>query len=368
VRRKALHRRAFLRSGAAVAVAGPAVAAPALAQSAPEIKWRMASSFPKSQETLYGAGQTLSAYVAEATDNRFQIQTYAAGELATSRQALDVVASGAVECAYTPLSFHTAKDMTLGLGTGLPFGLNARLQQSWWAYGGGAKIVNDALKAFGGYGIPAGTTGPQMGGWFKKEINGLDDLKGLRFRINGLGGPIFARVGAVPIDSPHADVLAALESNAIDGAEFLCPHDDERLGLVKAARFNYGPCWWESAGMVHLVVNLEKWNALPKAYRAALVHACSAVNLGMLARYDAINPPALKRLAAAGAVIRQFPQPVLEAFYRATVEHFGEIAAKDARFKKAMDSATAFLKDHLQWLQASDQASDAFQIAINGRA
>jgi TRAP-type mannitol/chloroaromatic compound transport system substrate-binding protein len=366
VRRTALHRRAFLR--AAAAAAAPAVATPAIAQSAPEIKWRMASSFPKSQETLFGAGQTLAAHVAEATDNRFQIAAYAAGELATSRQALDVVASGTVECAHTPLNFHTAKDMTLGLGTGLPFGLNARHQQAWWAHGGGAKLINDALKGVGAYGIPAGTTGPQMGGWFKKEIAALDDLKGLRFRINGLGGPVFARIGAVPVEMPHSDAVAALESNAIDGAEFLCPHDDERLGLVKFAKFNYGPCWWESAGMVHLVINLDKWNALPKAYRAVLARACDAVNLGVLARYDAVNPPAIKRLVGTGAVIRQFPQPVLEACYRATTEHFGEIAAKDAKFKKAQESATAFLKDHLQWLQASDQAFDAFQIAVNGRA
>jgi TRAP-type mannitol/chloroaromatic compound transport system substrate-binding protein len=367
VRRRALHRRAFLRTGAALALSSPAVASPAVAQSAPEVRWRMASSFPKSQETLFSTGQALCAYVAEATDNRFQIQGYAAGELATSRQALDVVASGAVECTHTPLSFHVAKDIALALGTGLPFGLNARQQQSWWAHGGGAKLVNDALRALGAYGIPAGTTGGQMGGWFKKEINSLEDFKGLRFRVNGLGAPILARLGAVPFEMPHADVVSALESNAIDGAEFLCPHDDERLGLVKAAKYNYGPCWWESAGMVHLVVNLEKWNALPKAYRAALTHACDAVNLGMLAKYDAINPPALRRLVAAGAVIRQFPQPVLEVCHRAAVEHFAEVAAKDAKFKKGMESVTAFLRDHLQWLQASDNAYDVFQIAINGR-
>jgi TRAP-type mannitol/chloroaromatic compound transport system substrate-binding protein len=362
-----LHRRAFLRTGAAAALSSPAVAAPAVAQSAPEIRWRMASSFPKSQEILFGTGQTLCTYVAEATDNRFLIQANAAGELATSRQALDVVASGAVECAHTPLSFHVAKDMTLALGTGLPFGLNARYQQSWWLYGGGAKLVNDALKALGAYGIPAGTTGPQMGAWFKKEIDALEDFKGLRFRINGLGGPVFARLGAVPFEMRHADVVSALESNTIDGAEFLCPHDDERLGLVKVAKYNYGPCWWESAGMLHLVVNLEKWNALPKAYRATLGRACDAVNLGMLARYDAINPPALRRLISAGAVVRQFPQPVLEACHRATVEHFAEVAAKDAKFKKGLESVTTFLRDHLQWLQASDHAYDALQIAMNGR-
>jgi TRAP-type mannitol/chloroaromatic compound transport system substrate-binding protein len=344
------------------------VAAPALANTAPEVRWRMTSSFPKSQETLFGAGLQLCRYVAEATDNRFQIQANAAGELATSRQALDVVRSGAVDCAHTPLSFHASREMTLALGTGLPFGLNVRHQQSWWSFGGGADIVNTTLRRLGAYGIPAGMTGPQMGGWFKKEINALEDLKGLRFRINGLGAPVFARIGAVPVDMPHADVVAALESNGLDGAEFLCPHDDERLGLVRAAKYNHGPCWWESAGMVHLVVNLERWDALPPAYRAALSHACDAVSMHMLAKYDSINPPSLRRLIAAGAVIRQFPQSVLEACHRATAEHFGEIAAKDPQFKRGLEAVTAFLRDSLQWEQVSDHAFDGFQIAINGRA
>jgi TRAP-type mannitol/chloroaromatic compound transport system substrate-binding protein len=368
VRGRALHRRAFLRTGAAVALSSPAVAAPAVAQSAPEVRWRLTSSFPKSQDTLFSAGQQLCRFVAEATDNKFQIQANAAGELSTSRQALDVVRSGAVECAHTPLAFHTSKDMTLGFGTGMPFGLNPRQQQAWWWYGGGSEIVNGALRRLGAYGIPAGITGGQMGGWFKREINTLEDLKGVRFRVNGPGGPVFARIGAVPVEIPHSDVLAALETNAIDGAEFLSPHDDERLGLVKAAKYNYGPCWWESAGVVHLVVNLEKWNALPAPYRAALTRACDAVNLRMLAKYDFLNPTSLKRLVAAGALVRQFPQPVLEACHRATAEHFGEIAAKDAQFKKAMDSVSAFLREHLQWLQVSDHAFDTLQITLNNRA
>jgi TRAP-type mannitol/chloroaromatic compound transport system substrate-binding protein len=367
VRCRALHRRAFLRTGAAVAVASP-VAAPAIAQSAPEVRWRMTSSFPKSQETLFGAGQLLCRFVAEATDNKFKIAANAAGELATSRQALDVVRSGAVECAHTPLSFHAAREVMLGLGAGLPFGLNARHQMSWWSFGGGADLVNGVLRRLGALGLPAGMIGGQMGGWFKKEINAIEDLKGVRFRINGMGAPVFARVGAVPVDMPHADVVAALESNGLDGAEFLSPHDDERLGLLKAARYNYGPCWWEAAGMVHLVVNLERWNALPAAYRAAVERACDAVSLRMLAKYDAINAPSLRRLIAAGAVVRQFPQPVLEAFHRATAEHFGEIAAKDPQFKRGLESITAFLREHLQWLQVSEHAFDSFQIAINGRA
>jgi TRAP-type mannitol/chloroaromatic compound transport system substrate-binding protein len=325
----------------------------------------MTSSFTKSHDTLFGAGQMLCRFVAEATDNKFQIQAYSAGELATSRQALDVVASGAVECAYVVLGHHTAKDMTLGFGSGLPFGLNTRQLQAWWAFGGGAKIVNGVLERFGAIAIPAGCIGAQMGGWFKREINSVDDLKSLRFRINGMGGPVFTRVGAVPFDMPHADVIGALEHNAIDGAEFLCPHDDERLGVVRVARYNYWPCWWESAGMVHLVVNLEKWKALPNHSRAVLARACDSTLIHMLGRYDAVNPPALKRLIAAGAVIRPFPQPVMEAFHRATGEHFAEVAAKDPQFKKATESVHAFRKDHLQWLQISEHAYDSFAIGAS---
>jgi TRAP-type mannitol/chloroaromatic compound transport system substrate-binding protein len=325
----------------------------------------MTSSFTKSHDTLFRAGQKLCGFVAEATDNKFQIQAYSAGELATSRQALDVVASGAVDCAYTQLGQFAAKDMTLGFGSGLPFGLNARHQQSWWEFGGGADIVNAALQRFRAFAIPAGCIGAQMGGWFKREIAAVEDLKSLRFRIHGMGGPVFARVGAVPFDMPHADVIGALEHNVIDGAEFLCPHDDERLGVTKVARYNYWPCWWESAGMVHLVVNLEKWKALPRHYQAVVARACDATRIHVLGRYDAVNPRALKRLVGAGALIRPFPQPVMEAFHRASVEHFAEVAAKDPQFKKASDSVNAFRKEHLHWLQISEHAYDSFMIGIS---
>ena len=362
-----MKRRAFLRAGAAAALGGPALAAPAIAQSAPEIRWRMTSSFPKSLDTLFGAGQTVCRYVAEATDNKFQIQAYSAGELATSRQALDVVTSGAVECAHTPLGFHASKDTTLNFGAGLPFGLNARHQQSWWTFGGGADIVNASLKKFNAYGMPAGYTGTQMGGWFKREITSLDDLKGLRFRINGMGGPILGKVGAVVFDLPHADVITALENSIIDGAEFICPHDDDRLGLVKVAKHNHYPCWWESSGTVHLVVNLEKWNALPKSYQTVVRRACDSVGGWLLAKYDTVNPPALKRLIAAGAVLKPFPQPVLEACYRAANEYFAELAAKDAAFKRGLESVSAFRKEHHQWWQIADHAIDSFIISARGR-
>jgi TRAP-type mannitol/chloroaromatic compound transport system substrate-binding protein len=324
----------------------------------------MSSSYPKSTEAIHGTAKTLARYVAEASDNRFQIEVHAAGELTPSRQALDAATSGAVDCAFTPLHFYYYKDPVLGVGSGLPFGLNARHQLSWWTFGGGSEIVNAALRKLNVYGIPAGSTGAQMGAWFKKEINSIDDLKGLKIRVGALGAPIFERVGAKAHYLAHADVYAALEGGTIDAAEFICPHDDERLGIARLAKFNYHPCWWESGGMVHLVVNLERWNALPKPFQAIVARACDATNGWMLARYDAINPPALKRLVAGGVVLKSFPQPVLEACFRATSDHFGEVAAKDASFRKAIESVEVFRKVQLPWWQIAEHAYDSITLGI----
>jgi TRAP-type mannitol/chloroaromatic compound transport system substrate-binding protein len=362
-----VNRRKFVRGGAAAALGASAVGAPAIAQSAPDVKWRMTSSFSKSLDAIYGTAQTVCRYIAEATDNKFLIQPFAAGELAAGRQALDAVTSGSVECAHTPLYFYAGKYPTLGFGSGMPFGLNARHQQSWWQFGGGAEIVNAALKKFNAYGIPAGCTGAQMGAWFKKEINSLEDLKGLKFRVGALGGPILSRVGVVPHYLAYADVYAALESGAIDAAEFICPHDDEKLGFVKVAKYNYYPCWWESGGMMHMVVNLDAWNALPKAYQAILMRACDAANGWMLAKYDAINPPALKRLVAAGAILRPFPAPVMEACYKASNDYLAEVAAKDSHFKKALDSTNAFRKEQVPWWLIAEHAFDSFTVGARGR-
>lgn len=362
-----MRRREFLKQGVAIAVAAPAVAAPAIAQTSPEIKWRLTSSFPKSLDTIFGTAQTLCRYVAEATDNRFSIQPFAAGELVPGLQALDAVASGSVECAHTPTYFYIGKDPTLGFGTGLPFGLNSRHQQSWWAFAGGAQIVNSALAKFNAYGIPAGNSGTQMGGWFRKEIASVDDLKGLKFRIGGMGGHVLARLGVVPQQISPGDIYPALERGTIDAAEFVGPHDDEKLGLYKVAKYYYYPGWWEGGAMLHLVVNLEKWNGLPKSYQAVLNQACDAATTWMLGKYDAVNAPALRRLIAHGAVLKPFPQAVLDASFRSANELFAEIASTNRHFKKALDSVNAFRTDQLPWWQIAEHAFDSLMISTRGR-
>ncbi len=362
-----MKRRSFLK-GAGLAAASGAVAAPAIAQTSPQVSWRLTSSFPKSLDTIYGTAQTFAKYVAEATDNNFQIQTFAAGEIVGGLQALDAVQTGAVECAHTPTYFYFGKNPTLAFGTGVPFGLNARQQHSWWHFADGSKIVNDALAKFNAISFACGNSGTQMGGFFRKEIKEVSDLSGLKFRIGGLGGLVLAKLGVVPQQIAPADVYPALERGTLDAAEFVGPYDDEKLGLVKVAKYYYAPGWWEGGAMLHLVVNLQKWNELPKHYQAMLFHACEAANNWMLAKYDAVNAQALRRMVAGGAELRTFTQPVMEASLKAANELYAEMSAKDAEFKKAYDFMAAYRGEVLPWWQLNEYAYDSFMVRTRGRA
>jgi TRAP-type mannitol/chloroaromatic compound transport system substrate-binding protein len=230
-------------------------------------------------------------------------------------------------------------------------------------FGGGGVIVNNALKKLNVYGIPAGNSGTQMGGWFRKEILTVDDLKGLKFRIGGMGGQVLARVGVVPQVIAPGDVYPALERGTIDAAEFVGPYDDEKLGLARVAKYYYYPGWWEGGAMLHFIVNLEKWNALPKRYQSVVSHACDAANTWMLAKYDSVNAAALRRLVASGAILKPFPQPVLETCYKAAHELYAEIASTNPQFKKALDSANAFRAEQLPWWQIAEYAFDGLMIS-----
>jgi TRAP-type mannitol/chloroaromatic compound transport system substrate-binding protein len=239
-----MKRRLFLRA-AGVAVAATAVAKPAIAQSAPELRWRLTSSFPKSLDTLYGAAEAFAKAVAEASDNKFQIQVFAAGEIVPGLQAADAVQSGTVEMCHTASYYYFGKDPTFAFGTAVPFGLNSRMQTAWMYFGGGMELMNDLYKKFNIYGIPAGNTGAQMGGWFRKEIKELSDLNGLKMRIGGFAGRVISKLGVVPQQIAGGDIYPALEKGTLDACEWVGPFDDEKLGFYKVAQYYYYPGWWE---------------------------------------------------------------------------------------------------------------------------
>jgi len=357
-----MKRRQFLKSaGLGVAAAG-AVAAPAIAQSMPSIKWRMPVSWPKSLDTLYGAADAMAKAVAEATDNKFQIQVFAAGEIVPALAIVDSVQNGTVEIGHTASYYYFGKDPTFGFGTSVPFGPNARLNQGWWTQGGGDTVLNEFYKTYNVRGLLAGNTGAQMGGWYRKEIKTVDDLKGLKMRIGGWAGKILQKLGGVPQQIAGGDIYPALEKGTIDAAEWVGPYDDEKLGFYKVAPHYYAPGWWEGGSMLFAFVNLDKWNALPKAYQAVLEQAGHYANTWCLAKYDHLNPQALRRLLAAGTKLHVFSPAIMEAAYKATLEVHGETAKQNASFKKVNDSMLGFTKNGYQWFQVAEYSYDAFMM------
>jgi TRAP-type mannitol/chloroaromatic compound transport system substrate-binding protein len=361
-----MKRRQFI-AGAGVGIAAATLAAPAIAQSMPEVKWRLTSSFPKSLDTIYGSSEVFAKYVAELTDNKFQIQTFAAGELVPGLQALDATTNGTVEMCHTCLYYFLGKDMTFAILASLPFGLNARMQDAWFTHAGGTDLTNEFLKPYNALSFPAGNANCQMGGWYRKEIKEVADLKGLKFRVGGFAGRILSRLGVVPQQTAAGDIYPSLEKGTIDAVEWVGPHDDEKLGLYKVAKYYYYPGWWEGGSMLHNAVNLEKYNALPKLYQSVLRIASMAQNDWLGAKYDALNPGALKRLVANGAVLRAFPQPVLEACYQAAADLYAEESAKNEWFKKVHDSIVAFRADQYLWWQVAEYSYDTFMIRARSR-
>ena len=343
-----MKRRDFLKVGG-VGLAATAVAAPAIAQSNPEIKWRLTASWPKALDTLYGGCEYFVKRVAEITDNKFQIQSFAAGEIVPGLQVLDAVSNGTVEMGNTALYYYWGKDPAFTFGTSLPFGLNTRAHISWLRFGGGMDMLNDLLKEYKCVGVPTGSTGAQMGGWFRKEIKSMDDFKGLKFRVGGFAGTIIAKVGGVPQQIAGGDIYPALEKGTIDAAEWVGPYDDEKLGFVKVAKYYYYPGWWEGTGQGHNIMNIEKWNALPKHYQAAIETASYDTFTWVTGKYDYVNPPALKRLLVAGAILKPFPQEVLEACYNAANEIYADLSKTNPHFNKMYTSLTAFRDESVAW-------------------
>ncbi|HEV2564910.1 MAG TPA: TRAP transporter substrate-binding protein [Microvirga sp.] len=361
-----MKRRAFLQAATLGAAAG-AVAKPAIAQSNPEIRWRLTSAFPKSLDTLFGGGETFAKLVAEATDGKFIIQTFAPGEIVGAPQALDAIGSGTVEMGHTCSYYYVGKDPTFAIGTTLPFGLNSRQMNAWLYQGNGNTLLNEFYAKHNVYALPAGNTGVQMGGWFRKEIKTVQDLQGLKMRIAGLAGQIMGKLGVVPQQIAGGDLYPSLERGTIDAAEWVAPYDDEKLGLNKVAPYYYYPGFWEGGPAIHFYINLQKWNELPKTYQAAIQAAAGYVNVDTQAKYDAKNPGALRSLIGSGAQLRPFSQEIMDAAYKAANEVYDEISAKNADFKKIYDSYKAFRGEEYLWFQVAEYAYDTFMIRARAR-
>jgi TRAP-type mannitol/chloroaromatic compound transport system substrate-binding protein len=348
-----MKRRDFLK-GAGAGLAAGAVSIPARAADLPEVKWRIASSFPKSLDTIFGGGEQFAKRVEQLTQGKFQMRVFAPGEIVPGLQVFDAVQQGTVEAGHSAGYYYVGKNKAFAFETAVPFGLTARQQNAWFYYGGGLDLTRDFYKGYGVINFPCGNTGTQMGGWFRKEIKSLADLKGVKMRIPGFGGEIMARLGAVPQSLPGSDIYPSLEKGAIDAAEWVGPYDDEKLGLYKVAKHYYYPGWWEGGPTLSLYINLKEWEKLPPFYQQCISVAAAEANLHMLAEYDAKNPAALGKLLRGGAVLHPYPTDLLEAAAKIANELYEDEAGKNPAFKKIYDSWKRFRNDQFQWFRVAE--------------
>src|SRR3569623_3489970 len=281
-----MERRSFLKKAAVSASAG-AIAAPALAQSLPTIIWRLASSFPKSLDTIYGGAETFSKRVTELTGGNFIIRGFAGGEIVPALQVGDAGQAGTVEMGHSAGYYNFGKDPTFSFDAAVPFGLTSRQQTAWMNLGGGMQLMRDFYKDYGIIKFLGGNTGTQMGGWFRKEIKTVQDMKGLKMRIAGLAGLVMQRLGVVPQQIGGGDIYPALEKGTIDAAEWVGPYDDEKLGFNRVAPFYYAPSWWEASTQISFMIGIKQWEKLPKEYQAAVDAASFEAHTVMQAQYDA---------------------------------------------------------------------------------
>ncbi|PZO64451.1 MAG: ABC transporter substrate-binding protein [Paracoccus denitrificans] len=358
-------RRAFLTRasvGGAALAAGTTLAAPAIAQDQPSINWRLASAFPKSLDTIYGGGVEFSERLKEATDGKFNVQVFAAGEIVPGLQSADAASDGTVEIAHTVGYYSWGKNPAFAAGADLPFTLNARGKAAYNYHGGGIELYNKFLETQGLIGFPAGNTGAQMGGWYRREIKSLADMKGLKIRISGLAGRVMEALGAVPQQLAGGDIYPALEKGTIDAAEWVGPYDDEKLGFVKVAPYYYYPGFWEGGPTVSMFINKAKWDTLTPGYQSLVKTCAQAVDQNMLAKYDFKNPPALKQLVGEGAQLRPFPEDMLNAAYDASQKIYAELSAQNEYFKSMIDAMRPIMNDWYLYEQTSDYTYDTFMM------
>ena len=325
-------------------------------QTNPQVRWRLASSFGRSLDTIYGAAEIMADRLASLTDGNFQIRSYPAGELVPPFEVLGSVQNRTVEIAHTASYYFIGKNPALAFDATVPFGLTARQYRAWMYYGGGMDLMRDLFSDFNIINFPGGNTGAQMGGWFNVEINSRADMNGLKMRIPGLGGQVMSEMGVNTQVLPGGEIYPSLERGAIDAAEWVGPYDDEKLGFHEVADYYYYPGWWEPGPALTFYVNRDAYNALPTQYQEALQTAAAEADLHMLAQYDHKNPAALDRLLDEGTTLRRFPDDVMTRAQEVTTQLLEDNAQESDQYREIYDAYREAREDAYRWFGTAEMA------------
>jgi TRAP-type mannitol/chloroaromatic compound transport system substrate-binding protein len=357
-----MERRSFVH-GAGLAGVLAAGVAPAIVHAQQAIRWRLASSFPKSLDTIYGGAEVFAKKVADMTGGKFQISVHAAGELMPAFGVVDGVQNATVEMCHTVPYYFFGKDPTFAIGAAIPFGLNSRQMTAWMFEGNGLKLMREFYASYNMISFPGGNTGAQMGGWFRKELKSLADMKGLKFRIGGFAGRVVERLGGVAQNIPGGEIYQALEKGTIDAAEWVGPYDDEKLGFNKVAPNYAYPGWWEGGPEVDFFINRKAYDGLSAEYKAIIEAASAYTHVDMQAKYDVRNPAALKRLVANGAKLFRFPKDIMEGAFKESQALYSELSGSNPAWKKVYEDYAAYRRDANLWFRFTEAGFDDFMQA-----
>ncbi|MEO8386940.1 TRAP transporter substrate-binding protein [Polaromonas sp.] len=353
-----MDRRSLIKHAGIAGVLAAGVAPAVHAQAA--IRWRLASSFPKSLDTIYGGAEVFAKAVKAMSGGKFEISVHAAGELMPAFGVVDGVQNGTVEMAHTVPYYFFGKNEAFAIGAAIPFGMNSRQMSAWMFEGNGRKLMNELYGQYNMVSFAGGNTGAQMGGWFRKEIKSPADIKGLKFRVGGFAGKVIERMGGVPQNIPGGEIYQALEKGTIDAAEWVGPYDDQKLGFNKVAPFYYYPGWWEGGPEVDFFINQKALDGLSSEYKAIIEAASSVAHVDMQAKYDARNPTALKQLVGAKTKVLPFPTTVLDASFTASMELYAELEGKNPMWKKIYSDYRAFQRDQVLWFRFAESRFDNY--------
>ena len=342
-----MDRRSILKHTGLAGVLAAGIAPAVHAQAA--IRWRLTSSFPKALDTIHGAADVFAKKVGEMTGGKFQVTVHAPGELVPAFGVVDAVQAGTVEAGHTAPYYYFGKDDTFAMGTAIPFGLNSRQLTSWYYEGNGLKLFREFYNQYNIVNFPGGNTGAQMGGWFRKEVKTVADLKGLKFRVGGFAGKVVERIGGVPQNIPGGEIYQALERKTIDATEFSQPAIDKMLGLDQIIKNYIMPGWHQTLTTSHLLVNQDVWDKLEPQSRALIEMGCESATLKGFAESEWAQPFALAAYQQEGVKPQVLPAPVLQELQKVTNEVLDEMAGQDPMFKRVLTSQRTFMTQH-NWL------------------
>jgi len=353
-----MDRRSVIKHAGIAGVLAAGVAPAVHAQAV--IRWRLTSAFPKALDTIFGAAEEFSKQVKAMSGGKFEISVHPSGELVGGFGQVDAVQNGTVEMTHTAPYYYFGKDPTFALGCAIPFGFNSRQMTAWYQEGNGQKLMREFYANYNIISFIGGNTGAQMGGWFRKEIKSVADIKGLKFRTGGFSGVIWEKIGGVAQSIPGGEIYTALEKGTIDAAEWVGPYDDEKLGFNKVAPFYAYPGYWEGGPQLDFFINTKAYNALSAENKAIIEAASAMAAMDMQAKYDARNPAALKRLVAGGTKLFRFPKEMIDTAFKASMDTYADLSTKNPAWKKVYEDYANFRRDQNVWFRFAEAGFDDF--------